>query len=113
VARSRDDEARPEAAPISRCQRRSGVRVTRKGRNRPGSDVAQHRVEAERSLIEAQRNPVLSGAQSCAVAQAHALLAVEQRLAQLCTILESTLAEIVRATPPKSSDLTTSPSLVA
>ena len=81
-------------------------------RNRGASEAAPHRVQ--RTLAEAQSNPVLSGAESCAVDQAHALLAVEQRLAQLCTILESTLAQLLAIAGSKDPALVaTSPSLVA
>jgi hypothetical protein len=55
----------------------------------------QDRTGAEQALVDAQRNPVLSGAQSCAVAQVHALLAIEQRLAQLCTSVDAALVALV------------------
>ena len=41
------------------------------------------RASAERALHAAEDKPILSGEQSCAVAQVHALLAIEQRLSQL------------------------------
>jgi hypothetical protein len=41
------------------------------------------RAAAEHALEAAQSNPVLSADQACAVAQVHALLAIERRLAQL------------------------------
>ena len=49
--------------------------------------LGQDRAAAERALEAAQRNPILSGEQACAVAQVHALLAIERRLAQLFTAL--------------------------
>jgi hypothetical protein len=42
---------------------------------------------AERSVAEAQHNPVLSAEQSFAVAQVHALLAIEHRLGELAALL--------------------------
>jgi hypothetical protein len=58
----------------------------------PGMDIAdallgQDRAAAERALEAAQRNPILSGEQACAVAQVHALLAIERRLAQVFAAL--------------------------
>jgi hypothetical protein len=47
----------------------------------------QDRAAAEQALEAAQRNPILSGEQACAIAQVHALLAIERRLAQLFTAL--------------------------
>jgi hypothetical protein len=47
----------------------------------------QDRAAAERALETAQRNPVLSSDQACAVAQVHALLAIERRLGQLLAAL--------------------------
>ena len=49
--------------------------------------VDQDRAAAERGLAAAQSNPILSGEQACAVAQVHALLAIERRLAQLFAAL--------------------------
>ena len=54
----------------------------------PGMDAADvsldhDRAAAEQALEIAERNPILSGEQACAVAHVHALLAIEQRLAQL------------------------------
>lgn len=49
------------------------------------------RTAAEQALSGAQDNPVLSGEQSCAVAQVHALLAIEQRLGQLATSIDAVL----------------------
>jgi hypothetical protein len=63
--------------------------ATHKSRNHRASKAPQHRVEAELMLVEARRNPVLSAAQACSAAQAHALLAIEQRLGELCALLES------------------------
>jgi hypothetical protein len=45
--------------------------------------VSRHRDAAEQALADAQRNPVLSSEQSFAVAQVHALLAIEERLAEI------------------------------
>jgi len=42
-----------------------------------------HREAAEDALRHAQANPVQSAAESFLVAQVHALLAIEQRLAEL------------------------------
>jgi hypothetical protein len=47
----------------------------------------EDRAASERALEAAQRNPILSAEQSCAVAQVHALLAIERRLAQLLAAL--------------------------
>jgi hypothetical protein len=47
------------------------------------------RAAAERALETAQRNPILSGEQACAVAHVYALLAIEQRLASLCAALNA------------------------
>lgn len=55
----------------------------------------EDRVRAEQTLASAQRNPVLSGEQSCAVAQVHALLAIERRLAHLCASLDAALVALV------------------
>jgi hypothetical protein len=49
--------------------------------------VLDDRVASERALEAAQRNPILSGDQACAVAHVHALLAIERRLAQLVAAL--------------------------
>ena len=43
----------------------------------PDVVVDQDRAAAERALEAAQRNPILSGEQACAIAQVHALLAIE------------------------------------
>ena len=58
----------------------------------PGMDAADvsldhDRAAAEQALEIAERNPILSGEQACAVAHVHALLAIEQRLAQLFAAL--------------------------
>ena len=42
-----------------------------------------HRQAAEEALTKARRNPVLSADQWVRAAQVHALLAIEQRLAQI------------------------------
>jgi len=47
-----------------------------------------HQVRAARLLDAASSNPVQSGEQSCAIAQVHALLAIEERLAQLCAAIQ-------------------------
>jgi hypothetical protein len=47
----------------------------------------QDRAASERALEAAQRNPILSGEQACAVAQVHALLAIERRLSDLIAAL--------------------------
>jgi hypothetical protein len=47
----------------------------------------EHRDCAEHSLVDAQRNPVLSAQESFAAAQVHALLAIEQRLEELLDLL--------------------------
>jgi hypothetical protein len=49
------------------------------------------RASAERALHAAEDKPVLSGEQSCAVAQVHALLAIEQRLSQLAASIDAIL----------------------
>jgi len=41
--------------------------------------LARHREAAERALVDAQRNPVMSAGESFLLAQVHALLAIEQR----------------------------------
>ena len=48
-----------------------------------GSATGRHREAAERALVDAQRNPVMSAGESFLLAQVHALLAIEQRLGQL------------------------------
>ena len=45
--------------------------------------MSEHRDAAEEALANAQRNPVMSAAEHFAVAQVHALLAIEQRLSEL------------------------------
>jgi hypothetical protein len=57
--------------------------------------IEQDRAAAEQGLRDALVNPVLSSAQSCAVAQVHVLLAIEGRLAQLCASLDAALAAVV------------------
>ena len=79
--------------------------MSQKSHNHRASKGSQHRVEAERTLMEARRNPVLSAAESCAVAQGHALLAIEQRLGELCTLLESACANAGTATRPQNAVL--------
>jgi hypothetical protein len=50
--------------------------------------MSEHRDAAEQALAEAQHNPVMSAEQSFAAATVHALLAIEQRLAQLVADLQ-------------------------
>ena len=45
------------------------------------------RAASERALESAQRNPILSGEQACAVAHVHALLAIERRLSDLIALV--------------------------
>jgi hypothetical protein len=47
------------------------------------------RTAAEQALEVARRNPILSAEQACAIAQVHALLAIERRLAQVFAALVS------------------------
>jgi hypothetical protein len=49
--------------------------------------VSEHRDCAERSLVDAQRNPILSAQELFAAAQVHALLAIDQRLGELLVLL--------------------------
>lgn len=49
--------------------------------------MSGHRDAAEQSLVEAQRNPVLSAEELFTAAQVHALLAIEQRLGELLALL--------------------------
>ena len=56
--------------------------------------IDNDRVRAAEMLAVAERNPVLSDKQSCGVAQAYALLAIEQRLAQLCAALETAVVAL-------------------
>ncbi len=51
------------------------------------SGMSEHRDAAEQSLLDAKHNPVLSAEQSFSAAQVHALLAIEQRLGELLTLL--------------------------
>jgi hypothetical protein len=53
------------------------------------SGMSVHRDAADKSLVDAQHNPVLSAEQSFMAAQVHALLAIEQRLGELLTLLRS------------------------
>ena len=50
------------------------------------------RAAAEQALGTARRNPILSAEQACAVAQVHALLAIERRLAQVFAALSCSAA---------------------
>jgi hypothetical protein len=65
----------------------SDLRFTGEHESRQTMDTDIDRAAAERALEMAQRNPVLSAAEACAVAQVHALLAIEARLAQLLAAL--------------------------
>jgi hypothetical protein len=49
--------------------------------------MAPDRAAAEQALETAQRNPILSAQEACAIAQVHALLAIERRLGQLFAAL--------------------------
>ena len=49
--------------------------------------MSEHRTSAERSLVDAQRNPILSAGELFAAAQVHALLAIDQRLEELLVLL--------------------------
>jgi hypothetical protein len=49
--------------------------------------VNEHRDCAEQSLVDAQRNPILSAQESFTSAQVQALEAIEQRLDELHTLL--------------------------
>ena len=49
--------------------------------------MSEHRDRAERSLVDAQRNPILSAQELFAAAQVHALLAIEQMLEELLVVL--------------------------
>ena len=49
--------------------------------------MSEHRDAADQALVDAQHNPVLSAEQSFTAAQVHALLAIEQRLGELLTLL--------------------------
>jgi hypothetical protein len=64
--------------------------------NNPTAD--EDRLRAESMLADAQANPVLSGTQSCGVAQVYALLAIEQRLAHLCAQLDTALSALADRT---------------
>ena len=49
----------------------------------------EHRDAAERSLVQAQHNPVLSAEESFRSAHVHALLAIEETLGELVRLLRS------------------------
>ncbi len=49
--------------------------------------MSDHRDAAEASLANAQRNPVLSAEQLFTAAQVHALLAIDDRLGELLSVL--------------------------
>lgn len=70
----------------------------------------EHRVHAEELLGDAQRNPVLSDTQSCAVAQVHALLSIERRLAQLCASLDAALVALGTVRARDDADVAAEPS---
>ncbi len=46
--------------------------------------MSEHREAAERALEGGQRNPIMSADQQFAIAQVHVLLAIEERLGELC-----------------------------
>jgi hypothetical protein len=71
------------------------------------------RVRATENLAVAERNPVLSDKQSCGVAQVYALLAIEQRLAQLCASLDAALTALVDLSRPADATIVASPSLAS
>ena len=75
--------------------------------------VDDDRVRAEAMLDNAQVNPVLSGTQACDVAQVHALLAIEQRLAQVCASLDAVLTVLVGLSLPDDATVAASPSLTS
>ena len=54
------------------------------------------RTAAEVALSAASDRPILSYDQSCAVAQVHALLAIEQRLSQLAASIDAALIALAR-----------------
>ena len=54
------------------------------------------RAASELALHSAQDHPVLSREQSCAVAQVHALLAIEQRLSQLAAGIDAVLIALAQ-----------------
>ena len=49
----------------------------------------EHQDAVERSLLEAQHNPVLSAEESFRSAEVHALLAIEETLGELLTLLRA------------------------
>jgi hypothetical protein len=51
--------------------------------------MSVHRDAAEASLADAQSNPVLSAEQSFTAAQVHALLAIDERLGELLSLLRA------------------------
>ena len=51
--------------------------------------MSDHRDAAEVSLADAQRNPVLSAEQLFTAAQVHALLAIDERLGELLSLLRA------------------------
>jgi hypothetical protein len=63
------------------------VKSSMRGMDVTDGSLDQDRAAAEQALETAQRNPILSAEQACAVAQVHALLAIERRLAQLSATL--------------------------
>ena len=54
------------------------------------------RAAAELALHTAQDHPMLSREQACAVAQVHALLAIEQRLSQLAAGIDAVLIALAQ-----------------
>ncbi|HEY3673018.1 MAG TPA: hypothetical protein VGN51_18915 [Acidimicrobiia bacterium] len=51
--------------------------------------MTDHREAAEAALADAERNPVLSAEQSFTSAQVHALLAIDERLRELVSVLRA------------------------
>jgi hypothetical protein len=73
-----DAPARLQRAGLSGLQRlrRSKARIT-----------SEHRDCPQRSLVDAQRNPIQSAQELFAAAQAHVLVAIEQRFEELLVLL--------------------------
>jgi hypothetical protein len=56
--------------------------------------MSEHREAAQQALTDAQRNPVMSADQSFAIAQVHALLAIERRLEELVADLRTRMPRL-------------------
>ena len=61
------------------------------------SSMTEHRTAAKQALADGQRNPIMSADQQFAIAQVHVLLAIEERLGELCDL--SRLHALGRTTP--------------